>query len=102
MPGTNYRVDRVRYLGTPNPRTMTLTVPCGMNSIIYLDDKPPSISRVLESLSKPLAPDEWLLFSKWIGRNGMRLTGEYVVSQVIGASVSNGAVVSVPTKPTAN
>lgn len=81
MAGTNYRVDRVAKQAAGNKHT----VPCGMNSIVYLDNKPPSISRVVDSLGKPLEQDEVLLFSKWVGRNGMHLTGDYVVSQVVEA-----------------
>lgn len=79
MSGTNYRVDRV----TKQAAAGKYPVPCGMNSIIYLDDKPPSISRVVKSLRKPLEPNEVLLFSKWVGLNGASLTGDYVVSQKV-------------------
>jgi len=78
MAGTNYRVDRVTK--SPDPVSGHARVPAGMNSIVYLDDKPPSIGNVMHYLRPVLRKDEQLLFSKWD-----TTFKEYVISQVVNA-----------------
>lgn len=51
-----YRVDKV-------PKTQT-TVPCGMNTIIYLGKNPSSRIYVEHKLPR-LKEDEYFLFSRW-------------------------------------
>jgi len=79
MPGTNYRVDRV--IKSADPCNGHARVPCGMNSIVYLDDKPPSIGDVLAKMPTTLAANEQLIFSKWD-----KTYREYVISQVVAAN----------------
>jgi hypothetical protein len=73
--GTNFRVDRVKRL----PEGSKYTVPCGMNTIVYLSNKPPSVGSVMSNLPTVLADDEVCIFSKWILHRG---EGYYVVCNV--------------------
>ena len=76
---SQYRVDRVD----------SRTVPCGMNSILYLGDNWNAAMRVFSKAETGL--DAWnqpnsrygVILSVW---NGQRLTGDYVVKCMKGLS----------------
>ena len=76
---SQYRVDRVD----------SRTVPCGMNSILYLGDSWAAARKVYANAATGL--DAWnqpnsrygVILSVW---NGQRLTGDYVVKCMKGLS----------------
>lgn len=68
---TTYRMDRVPVRSDNNH-----TIPCGMNSIIYLSSKLPSIREVRAGLLVPLDDTkEVILFSRWVPEDG----GHYAI-----------------------
>ena len=77
--GPTFRVDRI--IKSTDPIKGYVRMPTGTDTIVYLSDKAPSISRVLEALPTVLAANEQLIFSVW-----NKTYNGYVISQVISAS----------------
>lgn len=69
----NYRVDVVDAI----PAGEDYTVPCGMNSIVYLADSQPNMIRLVKSLPE-LQKGKVYLYSKWDNN-----TRDYVVVSII-------------------
>ena len=79
-----YRADLVDALRDSDGIIITdpraYTVPCGMNSILELSNKPIKVSSLLKAADHP---DRVAIMSVWVGVNGSQYTGDYVVTAVI-------------------